>query len=102
MSVVISGAPVIDAVDSPVSEAGSHAYSVVLFSSFFLRPFCSFSFFFIDPIGLSALIPDKAYVHGCTVECIVLLPAFSCPVASLATDVACIGVTSPFGLVVLF
>ena len=102
---VISGFPSsvgCDAVDSPLQVAGRHV-NLLLFTSLFLRPVIAvvdllfIPFFFIDPVGLSVIIPHVANVHWH----IVLLPAFSGPVACLATDLAYIGIYHPIGLVVL-
>ena len=92
--VVISDVVFCDAVDSPVNVTCRHV-NFLLLSSSFLRPIivaCVNSFFFIDPVGLSVIIPDISYVHGIVAS---VGPAILCPVALFATFVACIGIIHP-------
>ena len=94
--VVISGVVLSDAVDSPLHEECRHVNLFVQFL-FLLRPVIVDSlfttFFIIDPVGLSVIIPDISYVH-CIASSVG--PAFPCPVSRFATFVTVVvGVISP-------
>ena len=93
--VVISGVVLSDAVDSPLHEECRHVNLFVQFL-FLLRPVIVDSlfttFFIIDPVGLSVIIPDISYVHCISSSG----SAFPCPVARFATFVTVVvGVISP-------